>query len=167
MPATWGAAAEVPKKVGKPALFKQAVTVLLSWPVGNLNPRKVLLPPSGPTKSGFCRNTGVASRVPVTSNRIGSPPAEENPSRIGTATPQDGVFAKNAAPTAAAPAAPGWPCSVPLLVANCVIVLPAPSSSTTTLIRPGVVPLTKPTTIFNFSCVLLPVAFAGLSMIMI
>src|SRR5258708_28681630 len=103
MPATCGAAAEVPKKFGKLALFRQAETVLVSSLAGILNPRKVSLPPSGPTKSGFCRNTGDASRAPVTSNRIGSPPAEENDSRVGV-NPQDGVFAKNAAPTPAAPA---------------------------------------------------------------
>jgi hypothetical protein len=41
------------------------------------NPRKVLLTPSGPTKSGFWRMTGVASRLPDESNRIGAPPCEE------------------------------------------------------------------------------------------
>src|SRR5258708_37698132 len=109
MLATCGAAAEVPKKFGKFALFAQAGTLLLSVnPVPAIvNPRNVSLPPSGPTKSGFWRMTGVARRAPVTSNRIGSPPADVKFSSIGAAAPQEIVFGKNAAPTAAAPAAPG------------------------------------------------------------
>jgi hypothetical protein len=43
----------------------------------SVKPRKVSFTPSGPTKSGFCRTTGVASRVPVTSNNIGAPPSDE------------------------------------------------------------------------------------------
>ncbi len=58
---------------------------------------------------------------------------------------------KNAAPTAAAPSALAWPCKVPLLVAKLLMVLPAPSSSTTTLILPGIVPLTRPTSMFKVS----------------
>src|SRR5258707_4551061 len=156
MLATCGAAAEVPKKLGNFVLFAQAGTVLLSVnPVPAIvNPKKVLLPPSGPTKSGFCRNSAGCD-FPVTSNRIGSPPADEKFSRSGAAAPQEMVVGKNAAATAAAPAAPGWPCSVPLVVAKLSIVLPAPSSSTATLIRPGVAPLNKPTSIFSVSCVLL------------
>src|SRR5258705_5631255 len=105
MLATCGAAAEVPKKFGKFALFAQAGTVLLSVnPVPAIvNPRNVSLPPSGPTKSGFCRMTGVARRAPVTSNRIGSPPAEEKFSTAAVARPQEGVFGNNATPTAVAP----------------------------------------------------------------
>src|SRR5579859_52241 len=106
MLAPCGAAAEVPKKFGKLALLAHAVTVLASSPVCNLNPRKVSLPPSGPTRSGFCRMTGVVRRVPVESKRMGSPPAEEKASSVGV-NPQDGVLAKNAAPTANAPTAPG------------------------------------------------------------
>src|SRR5258708_2940493 len=168
MLATCGAAAEVPKKLGNFVLFAQAGTVLLSVnPVPAIvNPKKVLLPPSGPTKSGFCRNSAGCD-FPVTSNRIGSPPADEKFSRSGAAAPQEMVFGKNPAATAPPPPPPGWPCSVPLLVAKLSIVLPAPSSSTANLIRPGVAPLNKPTSIFSVSCVLLAVALAGLSMIMI
>src|SRR5580704_242211 len=110
MLATCGVEADVPKKFGKLALFAHCGTVLLSVipvvpPI--VNPRNVSLPPSGPTKSGFWRISGVARRFPVSSNRIGSPPAEEKFSRIGVAAPQEGVFAKNTAPTAAAPSALG------------------------------------------------------------
>src|SRR5882757_2207571 len=104
MLATCGAAAEVPKKFGKLPLFIHSVTVLGSSPADSVKPRKVLLPPSGPTRSGFCRVTGVVRRVPVASKRIGSPPAEEKSSSAGV-KPQDGALTKNAAPTANAPAA--------------------------------------------------------------
>ena len=52
------------------------------------------------------------------------------------------------------------------LFANCVIVLPKPSSSTATRMRPGFVLFASPTTMFRFCCVVLPAAFAGLPMIM-
>ena len=158
MLATCGAAAEVPKKFGKLRVVRAPGdrAVISECPVPAIvNPRKVSLPPSGPTKSGFCRITGVARRLPVSSNRIGSPPADEKSSSVGVVAPHEVVFGKNTAPTAAAPAALGWPCSVPLLLAKFVILLPAPSSSITTLMRPGVVPLTKPTSIFKVSCELL------------
>src|SRR5258708_12895346 len=109
MPATCGAAADVPKKLGNFVSFAQAGTVLLSMnPVPAIvKPEKVLLPPSGPTKSGFWRIIGVARRAPLTSNRIGLPPTEENNSKVGAEAPQESVFGKNAAPTPAAPAALG------------------------------------------------------------
>jgi hypothetical protein len=74
-PAACGAAAEVPKKLGKLRLFWHSARpepMLL-----RTKPRKVLLTPSGPTKSGFWRTTGVASFAPLASNRIGEPPCEE------------------------------------------------------------------------------------------
>ncbi len=53
------------------------LTVLVSTPEAITCPKKVVLPRSGATKSGFWRMTGVASRLPDLSNRIGSPPTEE------------------------------------------------------------------------------------------
>src|SRR6202023_3564381 len=103
-------AAEVPKKLGKLRLFWHSARpepMLL-----RTKPRKVLWTPSGPTKSGFWRTTGVASLAPAASNRIGSPPCEEKLSSTAGVVPQRGVCRKYAAPTAAAPAAPGCPCSV-------------------------------------------------------
>src|SRR5580698_9157108 len=87
-PATCGVAADVPKKSGKLALSEH-------WPDPNApstKPRKVLLTPSGPTMSGFWRVTGVASAVPVASNRIGSPPLAEKGSSCAGDTPHRGVL---------------------------------------------------------------------------
>ena len=55
MLAACGAAAEVPKKFGKLALFAHWGTVLGSVgpPFASVNPRNVSLPPSGLAKSGF------------------------------------------------------------------------------------------------------------------
>jgi hypothetical protein len=109
--AACGVAADVPKKFGKLASFAHPATdegsVMGGLAEASVNPRKVLLTPSGPTKFGFWRTTGVASRVPVESNRIGPPPSEEKDSRAAGVVPQRGVSAKKAAPTAAAPAALG------------------------------------------------------------
>lgn len=58
----------------------------------NVNPRNVLLTPSGPTKSGFWRTRGVASRVPDVSNRMGAPPCDENGSNAAGVVPQAGVW---------------------------------------------------------------------------
>jgi hypothetical protein len=60
---------------------------------------------------------------------------------------------------------------VALLVANEVMALPNPSSSTETMMRPGTsVPLAllaSPTTMLRFCCLVFPAALAGLPMIMI
>ena len=109
MLAMCGVAAEVPKKFGNVALFMQPATVELSgmfW-LARVNPRNVSLPPSGPTKSGFCLITCAGRRSPLASNKIGSPPTDEKYSSVGAAAPQAGVCRKNAAPIAMAPAAPG------------------------------------------------------------
>ena len=85
MPAACGVAADVPKKFGYEASFWQEAFVVGSSPVdgygglseASVNPRNVVLTPSGPTKSGFWRTSGVARRVPAVVNRIGAPPCEE------------------------------------------------------------------------------------------
>ena len=64
----------------------------------SVKPRNVSLPPSGPTKSGFWRTTGVASRLPDASKRVGEPPCDENDSITVGVVPQAGVRKKNAAP---------------------------------------------------------------------
>ena len=70
-PAACGAEAEVPKKFGKPV------------PSGSLPPKKVVSAPSGAEMAGCARTSGVASRLPAVSNRMGVPPADENVSISG------------------------------------------------------------------------------------
>ena len=55
MPAACGVAADVPKKFGYEASFwQEAFVVVIDMPAeARVYPRKVLLTPSGPTKSGF------------------------------------------------------------------------------------------------------------------
>jgi hypothetical protein len=99
MPAACGVAADVPKKFGYEVSFWQAVFVVDRSPVdGNgglseasVNPRNVVLTPSGPTKSGFWRTTGVLRRVPAVLKRIGAPPSEEYLSSSAGVVPQAGV----------------------------------------------------------------------------
>src|ERR1700680_1104874 len=97
MPAAWGAAAEVPKKLGYFGLFWHSVIDVFNNPFGmpaeaSVKPRKVSFPPSGPTKSGFCRTTGVVSRTPEVLNRMGVPPWEEKTSSVGGVFPHRGVW---------------------------------------------------------------------------
>src|SRR4051794_4972954 len=91
-----GAAALVPKKLGRPSPSK-------SCP----GKKKVVLPPSGAVNRGDWRVTWAPSRLPSLSNRIGVPPTEENDSICGGLTPNAGVKEYRAAPTPAAPAALG------------------------------------------------------------
>src|SRR5215470_14769374 len=89
--AACGAAAEVPKKFGNPV---PSVS----------EPKNVVSTPSGATISGFWeRGSGVASRLPDTSNKIGVAPDEEKDSKIGGETLNAGVLEYRAAPTASAP----------------------------------------------------------------
>jgi hypothetical protein len=55
MPAAWGVAPDVPKKFGYEASFWQDVfEVVTEMPAeASVNPKNVVLTPSGPTKSGF------------------------------------------------------------------------------------------------------------------
>src|SRR4051812_9689211 len=76
-----GAAALVPKKFGE---LSASLTLSL--------PKKVVFPPSGAVKFGFCRLTAVCE-TPVVVNRIGvAPPREENDSTNGGFTPFQGVL---------------------------------------------------------------------------
>ncbi len=69
-PAAWGAAAEVPKKLGKPSKSESL-------------PKNVVLAPSGATISGLkCRRSGVARRLPAVLKRTGVVPADENGSSV-------------------------------------------------------------------------------------
>jgi len=90
MAAACGVAAEVPKKFGyDPSFWHWLIEVVsnppeeTATPVGgsafgvSWYPRNVVLTPSGPTKSGFWRTTGVASGVPAGLNRMGAPPSDE------------------------------------------------------------------------------------------
>ena len=80
-PAACGAAADVPKKLGKPSPSMST-------------PKNVVSAPSGATISGlFAQGSGVPSRVPAVLNRIGVFPPEEKNSRIGGLTPNSGVCA--------------------------------------------------------------------------
>src|SRR3954464_3984853 len=97
MAAACGAAALVPKKLGK-------ASPSLSW-----NPKKEVLTPSTATICGFFRVIGLARRVPLVEKRIGVFPEEEYFSSTPGATPYSGVSNQAAAPTAMAPAAFSWP----------------------------------------------------------
>jgi len=77
-PTACGAAAEVPKKFGKPV------------PSVSL-PKNVVSTPSGAVMSGCWRTSGVASRFPAVLNRMGVPPAEENASMSGGFCPNADV----------------------------------------------------------------------------
>src|SRR2546425_6286391 len=78
--AGWGDAADVPKKFGNP------------FPSVS-EPKNVVSTPSGATIPGFlARGSGVASRLPVKSNRMGVVPDEEKDSKVGGETPNTGVF---------------------------------------------------------------------------
>src|SRR5262249_37387966 len=78
--AACGAAADVPKKFGKPSGSTSRL------------PKNVVLAPSGATISGFTRICGIAKRLPAVSKMIGVDPAEENGSRSGGETPNSGVL---------------------------------------------------------------------------
>src|SRR5215213_7202590 len=78
--AAWGAAAEVPKKLGK---------LSLSAPLSAL--KKVLLPPSGAVNFGCWRVRGVIE-FPEPSKRIGVPPALEYDSTCAGLRPNAGVW---------------------------------------------------------------------------
>src|SRR5437762_1557321 len=80
MAAACGAAALVPKKLGK-------VSPSLSW-----KPKKEVLTPSTATICGFLRVRGLARRVPLRSKRMGVLPAEEYFSSTGGAAPYSGVW---------------------------------------------------------------------------
>src|SRR5262245_62561193 len=82
-PAACGAAADVPKKLE--------------------NPGTVVATPSGATISGLsARGSGVDSRLPARSNRIGVAPDEEKEFKTGGDNPNCGVLKYAAAPTASA-----------------------------------------------------------------
>src|SRR5262249_33345011 len=107
-PAAWGAAADVPKKLA--------------------NPGTVVATPSGATISGLlARGSGVDSRLPARSNRIGVAPDEEKEFKTGGDTPNCGVLKYAAAPTASAPTAFAWPNIVLLFVANSLMVSAVPA----------------------------------------
>ncbi len=78
-PAACDAAAEVPKKFGKPVESE-------SFP-----PKNVVSTPSGAVMSGCWRTSGMASRLPAVSKRMGVPPADENVSMSGGFWPKLGV----------------------------------------------------------------------------
>src|ERR1700678_1963472 len=101
IPAAWGVAADVPKKFGYEETFWHWLGEALEGtdtPVGgrawgvSWYPRNVSLTPSGPTKSGFWRMTGAASRVPDVLNRMGAPPTEEEGSSTAVVVPHAGVW---------------------------------------------------------------------------
>src|SRR5437870_7639152 len=97
--AACGAAADVPKKFGKPSASGST-----------LSKKKVVFAPSGATISGLsARGSGVARRLPARSNRMGVVPDEEKDSNTGGETPNSGVLEYPAAPTASAPVALAWP----------------------------------------------------------
>src|SRR6188474_2282929 len=104
--ATWGAEAEVPKKFGKPS-----GSVVPGIAAARSATKNVVLPPSGPVRPGLMRTSGNGKRRPVLSNRIGTPPADENSSMHAGAHsglfcgPNADVLYQGAAPTASAPAA--------------------------------------------------------------
>ena len=106
-----GADAEVPKKFGKLSLSKPTSV-----------PKKVVFPPSAAVNSGPPRSSGVASRLPCVSSKIGMPPTDENPFRNAPPAPNSGVLKNAAAPTAIAPAAFEWPNTVGEFVSNSRIV---------------------------------------------
>src|SRR5262245_28392106 len=85
-PAAWGAAAEVPKKLGKPLM--------------KLPPKNVVLTPSGAMMSGLATVSGDPRRLPLASNKNVTGPNDENPS--GRRWLKNGT-----APTAMALASPG------------------------------------------------------------
>jgi hypothetical protein len=60
-------------------------------PSGSLPPKNVVSAPSGAVIAGCSRASGVASRFPAVSKRMGLPPADENASMTGGVTPNAGV----------------------------------------------------------------------------
>src|SRR5215217_1255716 len=86
--AAWGAAALVPKKLGK-------ASPSLSW-----KPKKEVLTPSTAVICGFFRVMGLARRVPSVEKRMGVLPEEEYFSSTPGAVPYSGVSNQAAAPTA-------------------------------------------------------------------
>src|SRR5688500_17271005 len=109
-PATCGADAEVPKKLGKPSGSVVSGTAKL-----RSKRKKVVLPPSGPVTPGFKRICGNRSRTPSGPKNTGVPPAEENELRQAgrhrgrKGLPHSSVWYQAAAPTASAPAALACP----------------------------------------------------------
>src|SRR5205085_10552614 len=89
-----GAAADVPKKLGRLSVSAEVSAK-----------KKVVFPPSGAVICGVWRRSGVASALPAASNTIFVGPAEEYVSIWGGLTPNAGVLTKDAAPTAIASAA--------------------------------------------------------------
>ncbi|MDQ3581446.1 MAG: hypothetical protein M3495_07440 [Pseudomonadota bacterium] len=79
-PAACGAAAEVPKKFGKPSASGSTPGM-----------KNVVLAPSGAVIAGCARTSGVASRFPAVSKKMGVPPAEEDVSMSGGLCPNAGV----------------------------------------------------------------------------
>ena len=79
-------AADVPKKLGKVSVSEPLPGSAMS------EPKKVVLAPSGAMMRGLLRKMGLARRVPAVSNRIGVPPADEEPSASGGLTPKAGVL---------------------------------------------------------------------------
>src|SRR5215831_11593468 len=117
IPAAWGAEADVPQKFGNPSGSR-------STP----GKKKVVLTQSGATISGLsARGSGVESRLPARSNRIGVAPDEEKEFKTGGDTPNCGVLKYAAAPTASAPTAFAWPNIVLLFVANSLMVSAVPA----------------------------------------
>ena len=78
--AAWGAAADVPKKLGNESESKP-ISV----------PKKVVLVPSTATIWGLKRTSGAAFRLPSLLNRMGVGPAEEKDSSRGGLTSNSGV----------------------------------------------------------------------------
>src|SRR2546430_1151288 len=95
--AACGAAAEVPKKLGK-----------LSASAPLSAPKNVVLPPSGAVNLGCWRVIGVIE-LPLLSKRIGVPPALEYDSTAAGSDPNAGVWKNALAATAFEPAALVWP----------------------------------------------------------
>jgi hypothetical protein len=86
--AACGAAADVPKKFGKPLQS----TSQEEGVEGEGGQKNVVSVPSGATISGFRRISGIAKRLPAVSKRIGVDPHEENSSKSGGETPNSGVL---------------------------------------------------------------------------
>src|SRR5262249_47106595 len=108
MPDAWGAEVDVWQKFGNPSGSRS-----------NPGKKKVVLTQSGATMSGLsARGSGVESRLPARSNRIGVAPDEEKEFKTGGDTPNCGVLKYAAAPPASAPTAFGWPKNVVLCVFN-------------------------------------------------
>jgi hypothetical protein len=73
-----GHGGDVRRSCGGPKEIGECIgSVLLGTCAVKREKKKVVFPPSGPVRPGLRRICGCASRCPLVSNRIGTPPAEE------------------------------------------------------------------------------------------